>query len=247
MSKKQFLSTTHFLAPPSDSISFSYWNGKPQTKGHLRNWIERSWKGDLNGESSWREGNGPLSQSQPGEPIAPVITPGTSRNNPSGSLRSWSWGSLDEGLTVLQAEAQDESALAKCMAAFPVWGSETRSEMLFFFWIPAGFICGSFKFENPLPFLFWPYFLYLSSCILLSVWLLEQHLTFTTGEQKYSIFLLSQGQAHWDAFVKSEMPHKASRNCSVQPARRVSRGECSFMKCLWTGVFRFGPFFPVSY
>ena len=95
-----------------------------------------------------------------------------------------------------------------------------------------------------LPFLFWPYFLYLSSCILLSVWLLDSTWLLQLENRSTPFSSRLRGQAHWDAFVKSETPHKASRNCSVQPVRRVSRGECSFMKCLWTRVFRFGPFFP---
>ena len=94
-----------------------------------------------------------------------------------------------------------------------------------------------------LPFLFWPYFLYLSSCILLSVWLLDSTWLLQLENRSTPFSSRLRGQAHWDAFVKSETPHKASRNCSVQPVRRVSRGECSFMKCLWTRVFRFGPFF----
>lgn len=82
-----------------------------------------------------------------------------------------------------------------------------------------------------------------------------QHLTFTTGEQKYSIFLPSQGTSSLrrlcevrDAEVSSETLKSDTRPAeTVQPARRVSRGECSFVKCLWTGTFRFGAFFPVNY
>ena len=122
-----------------------------------------------------------------------MITPGTSRNNPLGSLRSRSWGSLDEGLTVLQAEARMRAR------SLNVWlpsqrGSETRSEMLFFFseyLLGLSVVHSSLRNPLGLPVLALfsvSFFLYPSLSLAPG-----QHLTFTIGEQKYSIFLPSQG------------------------------------------------------
>ena len=207
-SKKQFLFTKHFLAPPG-SISFSYWTGRPQIKRpsqelELREvGKEPQWGVMLKGGSLSQAAHSTCDNTRPKQKqsfrVSEVAVMGLPR-----------WGS-----DCSQAEARMRAHSLNGWLPSQ-WGRETRPErgdVVFLLWIPAGFICGSFQpEESSCPSCFGPIF-----CIFLpvsSVWLLASTRLLQLDSRSTPFSSCLRGQAHWDAFVKSETLRSLQRRWS---------------------------------